>query len=89
MKKYLPVQLNFFALTKSPQHLGQIGWAKKCYRVQLENPCKFSRGEICVANFIPLCKWCDSGQLFKAQRDLLTHLGEVIVSKKKFPFGER
>jgi hypothetical protein len=25
---------------------------------------KLSRGEICVANFIPPCEWCEVGQLF-------------------------
>ena len=28
---------------------------------------KLSRGEICVANFIPPCEWCGSGQVFFVQ----------------------
>ena len=39
----------------------------------LERPSKdteLSRGEICVANFIPPCEWCESGYLF-SQKYLL------------------
>ena len=28
---------------------------------------KLSRGEICVAHFIPPCEWCKSGQFFCVQ----------------------
>ena len=35
---------------------------------------KLSRGEFCVANFIPSCEWCESGQFFCVQ-----NLGQVLL----------
>jgi hypothetical protein len=35
--------------------------------VESNDPFKLSRGEICVANFIPPCKWCESPRAISAR----------------------
>ena len=38
---------------------------------------KLSRGEICVANFIPLCKWCKSRKLVSQKLTFFVKKGQT------------